>query len=173
MTPYQLRFVSPGSVEFDEIGRLVAESCPNECIISMENLVNPGLEQRYQDRKDILSRLGPVYEKRVFHGSRDINSTVPILENGFDGSRNRVSAFGRGTYFATAFSYSKRYSSRNREYKVMLICDIAVQKLVRGRAGENLPPEEGDCWVNRIKDPTIYSVPHNDQSIPRYVVQFY
>jgi len=175
MSYYQLRLVSPSSAEFDELEKMVSETCPNECLISIEEVSNMELEKKYQDRRDELARIGEVREARVFHGSRNFSAIHSILKDGFRASFNTVSAFGKGTYFATAYGYSKNYSSliRGEEYKVMLICDISYQKPVRGRSNQSLDPNEGDCWVDSTTNPTIFSVPNDDQSIPRYVVRFF
>jgi hypothetical protein len=174
---YELRLLSVSSPEFDELERLVAKTCPKECIISIEEVVNPELEKRYQDRRTKLGCQGNGDEVRVFHGSRDFKAVHSILSDGFRSELNTTSAFGRGTYFATSYGYSKSYASLEKtadtKYTVMLICDITCTKPVRGRVNQTLYPREGDCWVDYVARPTIYSVPHNDQCIPRFIVRFY
>lgn len=171
---YELRFISPSSTAFDELEKLVARTCPQECIISIEEIVNQTLEKRYQDRR---KELNDAKEVRVFHGSRNFDAVHSILLEGFRSELNTVSAFGRGTYFATSYGYSKNYASRentaNTKYTVMLICDVSYTRPIRGRTNQILDPREGDCWVDSVARPTIYSVPNNDQCIPRYLVRFY
>jgi hypothetical protein len=173
MAAYHLELLSPSGTEFGEVERGIAASCPNECVIAIERVVAPVLEERYQRRKEELLRNGPVAELTLYHGARDASAVRPILEDGFKARCNRISAHGKGTYFATSYAYSKHFSGKRKDYRVMLVCAVAVQKLVLGRAGEVLPPEEGDAWVDRLKNPTMYSVPNDQQAVPKYVVQFY
>jgi hypothetical protein len=50
----------------------VAQTRPDECIISIEEIVNPVLQARYDARKTELALKGAVVERRVFHGSRGL-----------------------------------------------------------------------------------------------------
>jgi len=173
MASYRLELVSPSSKEFDQVEAEVAKSCPSECIIKIERVIAPKLEERYQRRKEELRLKGEITECTVYHGSRDTEAVQLILEDGFKAKYSVTAAYGKGTYFATAYSYSKAFSGKRGEYNIMLICNIAIQKMVQGRGGAELASNEGDCWVNSPKKPTIYSIPNDNQSIPRYVVHFY
>lgn len=172
---YQLYHVSVSSPLFDELEKIISETCPKECLISIESIESPFLNEKYTRRRKELEQHGTVHERRVFHGSRSMDGVLSILNNGFKSEFNTTSAFGKGTYFATSYGYSKHYSSREHksEYKIMLICDIMYHKSVHGRPNHTLDPKEGDCWVDNVSRPTIFSVPHDDQSIPRYLVRFF
>ncbi len=176
---YNLSLINPSSKMFDELMDIISKSAPNECVISIEKVENEILSKRFEERKKELEEKykgkQEIKTVTVFHGSRDFNSVKNILLDGFDASFSRVAAFGIGTYFAKNYAYSKSYSGKNVDYKVMMICDILVGKKVLGNGKNNniLDEKQGDVFVDNISNPSIYSVPNNSQSIPRYVVQFY
>ena len=174
---YQLRFISPSSAIFDELEQVIAKTCPDECLISIEEIMNTELEERYRARRHYIQDLGDVNEVRVFHGARHFKAISSILSDGFKSGLNTTSAFGRGTYFATSYGYSKSYSSLEKmttnPYKIILLCDISYHKLVLGRSNQILDPAEGDCWTDSLTRPSIFSVPHDDQCIPRFLVRFF
>jgi len=177
---YDLIYVSASSSEFDKIAELAAKSCPNECIISIERVVNPALEARYNKRKEYLMSISKtVTEREVFHGARHVGNAIPnILQFGFKAIHNTVSAYGKGTYLAEAYAYSKSYSGKgsNKDYKVMLVNKMCYTKLVQGIPNaymEDAKIEAGCVWADRVQNQSIYSVPHDDQVIPTYLVQFY
>lgn len=176
MSSYKLSLISPSSKEFDTLQDIIANSAPEECVISIEKVENTLLKQRFEDRKKEMEAIlgeGNVQTVRVFHGSRDFHSVTNILSDGFKSEYSKVAAFGKGTYFAKNYAYSKNYSGKNVEYKVMMICDILVGVKVKGQANATLSPEKGDVWVDHLVNTSIYSIPNDHQSIPQYVVQFY
>jgi hypothetical protein len=177
---YDLVYVSASSSEFDKIADLASKSCPNECIISIERVVNPVLEARYNKRKEyLMSTYKTVTEREVFHGARHVGSAIPnILQFGFKANRNTVSAHGKGTYLAEAYAYSKNYSGKgsNKDYKVMLVNKMCYTKLIKGIPNAYMEQDNIDAgcvWADRVTNPTIYSVPHDEQVLPTYLVQFY
>lgn len=170
---YHLEFLSPSGKEFEGVANGVAVSCPGQCIVSVERVIAPKLEERYEKRKTELAAKGKIREFTVYHGARDARAIQPILEDGFKESYNTTSAHGKGTYFATTYAVSKLYSGKLEDYHVILVCSLATQTMVQGRPGQTLSPKEGDCWVDNTKHPSIFSVPNDHQSVPRYLVQFW
>ena len=167
--------LSPSSQEFERIALLAEKTSPNECIISIEKITNVGLEERYKARKEKLGT--KVVECEVFHGARNATSAIPaILTNGYCAARNTTAAYGIGTYLAEAYSYSKHYSGKAGQYKSMLVNQMCYTSLTLGCGNKVMHPdlvEAGAIWTDNIKNPTIYSVPHDHQILPTYLVQFY
>ena len=170
--------ISLTSKEFDEIISLVEKTCPNQCVISIERVVNPALYDRYFNYQISLGESSK--EITLFHGTK-YESILAICTNGFQKSKNTRAVFGLGTYLATAFGYSKQYSSGytngktydlKEKYNCLLVCKLAYNKATRGTS--NSPCPDGfDVQVDNTSNPTIFSV-HNDVAIyPQYVVRFY
>lgn len=156
---------------FDEIVNRVSESYPNSCVIYIEEVHNPVLEEAYQNRKSEIQRTrGYVNEMQLFHGTHE-NNVKTISESGFDPSLNRRAAFGYGVYFARDAKYSSDYmTTRHPEnYSFMFLCDVLVGATGTGR-------RKGDTTVdNNINhaNPTIITTVYPDGAYPRYIIAFY
>ena len=170
--------IIPTSKEFDEIVSLVEKTCPNQCVISIERVINPQLYDRYFNYQISLGESSK--EVMLFHGTK-YESIIPICSNGFQKSKNTRSVFGLGTYLATKFGYSKQYSFINTKsnsndlkdkYNCLLVCKLAYKKAITGTY--NSPCPDGfDVQVDNVENPSIFSV-HNDAAIyPEFVVRFY
>ncbi len=171
-----LEMISPSSNEFDEIVKLVEKSCPNECVISIERVVNPQLYDRYFNYK---VKLGEACkETTLFHGTNN-EALLKICYTGFKKSKNTRSAFGLGTYLASAFAYSKNYAGISKvdlgqksNYKILLVCKLAYNKMTLGSYNRACP-EEFDIQVDNTKKPSIYAVDNDEAIYPEFVVRFY
>jgi len=109
--------------------------------------------------------------RRLFHGTSIEISTI-IIEEGFDPTKNRTSAYGKGIYFSNRSLYSKHYCKSDGDIYYMLVCDVATGESCQGIA--NKPIEAGfDSAVDNLKRPDMYIVNKKEACIPRFRVAFY
>jgi hypothetical protein len=161
---------------FDEIMNLVMKSFPNACVLFMERVLNFDLIASFERRKEEMIEkrgAGNVREELMFHGTRSEN-IMPIVKDGFLPEKNKVSAFGMGTYFASAASYSKNYAPPARdEVAYMFVCRVLIGKMLRGIGNAVLDTDKYDNFVDNPANPSIVVTPHADGAIPAYIVAFH
>lgn len=161
----ELKLVSPSSDEFGKICSLIEKTHPVDCIVSIHRIENPLFVVRFEDcRKQLTSRnkASPT-EMVAFHGCH-YDSALNIAAKGFDISYNTFSAYGKGTYFGTAYGVSRNYSvgkKQQAEYNALI-----VAKILLGKIGT-------DVFTNTKLNPTIISLPINEAALPQYIVQFH
>ena len=158
--------------EFDRLSAQVCESYPTACVLWIERVTNDALEEAFQScRKMLVEKRGVdiVRTVRLFHGTSQ-NNMHAILEGGFDPSKNVRSAFGHGTYFATAAGYSKDYAQPDTDgVNYMLACDVLVGAVGNGCSQTAVH----DAWVDQVSRPSVYVIPYAEAAIPRFVVAFH
>ncbi len=183
------------SKEADFIHDLITKSYPNECIMAIYKVNNPVLEYNYEQRKEMLTNLRrkSPEERNLFHGG-SFQSCVNISQRGFLKDYNKVSAYGRGTYFSNKHSMSRGYAiSKNTNYRSFRSkytdndsydpsnetydCVMIAKVLtgVLGRAGNNqeIDTDTMDCSVDDLRNPSIFCIPYDDSCLPLYFVQFH
>ena len=139
---------------YDELVSYVRTSFPNACILYIDRVINHALKARfdtYCSKKDI----GTLDIKRLFHGTSE--SAVPsICSKGYQNALNKRSAYGHGTYFASAGSYSKEYSDINIQSgeSFMIINQVAVDVSTGG------------------DKKNIFVIKSDDAALPEYVICF-
>jgi len=167
------RFIELGDPIYDEISKKIRQSYPNACICWIECNDNSVLKEKYDLRKTEVQALRDINEQELFHGS-DISSIDNICEVGFDPTMNRMSAYGKGSYFAKHASYSKNYMKETKEgLKFMILSDVIVGSPCLGSATLDINKNIYDSAVNSLTDPTIIVIPHNDAAYPKYIMSFY
>ena len=96
-----------------------------------------------------------------------------IALGGFDPTKNRISAFGVGTYFATRASMSLQYTDVDRDgVSYVFVCKVLVGTTALGKSNAAIP-EGIDNFVNSTTYPTIYVSPYVDGAYPQYLVAFH
>jgi hypothetical protein len=155
---------------FTDICRLITQSYPNACVLWVEHVENSALRKRYDSYKNKTE----CEELQLFHGTKEENIKI-IASEGFDASRNRVSAYGKGTYFAKHANYSKTYAINSRDgISFMFICNVAVAEAkCNGKCNCVIDVTRFGCAVDDIRNPQIYVIPSNDAAYPEYIVAFY
>ena len=156
---------------FDEIYNKIAQHYPNSCIIWIDQVINHTIEGRYNTLKD---ELNDSTELQLFHGTSR-QGVQNIIFSGFDVSFNKVSAYGKGTYFAVDPKLSLLYApitKQNHDAQFVILCDVLIGKTELG-SSNRIPTPDVINFVNRKQDPTIYVACKNDGAIPRYVISFY
>lgn len=168
--------VSLSSKLYDEIALKIRNSYPNACILYIDEVINPELYDSYMNKKNELITLRgdlSITEKLLFHGTshKNINSIAAV---GFLTCKNKVAAFGHGSYFSTMASYSKNYSvSYTDDISYMFLCDVIIGKF--GIYGDyaTINTDIHDNSVNSVHNPTIYVTPYDAGAYPKYLIAYH
>ena len=159
--------VSLSNPLYDKISQKIRISYPNACVLYIDEVHNPRLEEAYEKRK---SQMPHATERLLFHGTKSANITN-IANTGFDTGFNKTSAYGIGTYFAVNAEYSKNYTDVDKAgVSYIFLCDVLVGNYKRF---DGTVPITMDNSVNNTLNPTIYVTPYNDACYPRYLVAFH
>ena len=171
-----LHNISMSNPMFDKISDLIYKSFPNACILYIQEVANEDLITSFEQRKnDMIEKRGAnnVYEELMFHGTKP-EHIDPIVRDGFRPELNKTSAYGKGTYFASAASYSKNYAHPAKdEVAYMFVCRVLIGKIRQGITNSVLDTQQYDNFVDNIKNPSIVVTPYADGGIPKYVVAFH
>lgn len=162
-------------LRYDEIGAMIKRSYVNACILWLDEVHNPVLQERYEAYKEDLKakRGGAIQELLLFHGTNE-HAINAIARDGFDHTMNTVSAYGKGTYFAKEALMSTYYSkSGHNDISFMFICKVACHTACQGSQNKVIDTTKYDHAVNNIHAPTIYAIPDDDAAVPVYIVAFY
>jgi hypothetical protein len=155
---------------YEEIENIVRKTYEHSCIVWIEKIKNETLENNF---KQYISTLNPPNIKRLFHGTSEEIARI-IIQEGFDPSKNKVSAHGLGVYFSTRAAYSKDYckTTKGRDYVFMLVCDVATGKVCKGRHSQ--PITDGfDSATDNLNHPDMYIVNKREAALPLFLVAFY
>ena len=160
---------------FDKICGMIRESYPYACILYIDEVINETLENEFETRSTIIELTrGKVDRLQLFHGTNSAFIEA-IATDGFDPTKNKVAAYGYGTYFAKNASYSKNYMRSGDDVTYMFLADVLIGKLVTGKHrinGAN-PVYDWDNNVDNTTSPTIYTTPYADGAYPRYIIAFH
>jgi hypothetical protein len=143
--------VTMSDKRYDEISGRVRKSYPDACILFIDELSNPFLE-------DEQSKLGGKEKKFLFHGTSEKNIDS-ICRNGFRCELNVRSAYGKGTYFSEYASYSINYTSTQKSDDIvyMFLCDVLADS----------------SHTKHAKGTGIYVTEHDYAGIPKFLIAFY
>ena len=122
-----------------------------------------------------------VNEKWLWHGTNP-KTVDKIVHQGFLRQFQRISAFGKGTYFARHSQYSSdpSYSSIDTGgIQHMFLCRVLVGEFHKGKPSllqPNLKPgskfDVYETTVNNIRNPTIFVTYQDNQAFPEFLVSF-
>lgn len=172
----EFRGVSLSSSVYDDVAKLIRISYPNACVLYMDEIINNDLLSRYQQRKTNIEQLRgkeSVKEVRLFHGTK-VECINNIASNGFMKMFNKISAYGKGTYFSTKASYSSHYTDKdNTDVSYMFVCDVLVGTCTIVSGPNEINTNLYDNSVNNIISPDIYVSPYDDGAYPRYLVAYH
>jgi hypothetical protein len=160
---------------YNEIEAGILKSYPNACILFMEEITNPKLEEAYQKQKlEIETKRGKACkELLLYHGTREVFAEN-IIKYGFDPTINSRSAYGKGSYFALNASYSREFAPpASDDVSFMLLCNVLVGELMVYGANIPIDTEKHDNSVNRLNNPDIYVTPYAAGAIPKFLVAFH
>jgi hypothetical protein len=157
-----------------EVSAALAKSYPDMCVCSIDRVVNPDLERRFeQRRRSIAAARGEVHVRRLFHGTKP-KFVDSIACNGFMTSKNTVSGYGKGTYFAAEARMSSGYTQIDplSEMNYMFVCDVCVGRAQRGITNAAMHPDF-DNFVDKLDAPSVFVTPYDDGALPVYLVAFH
>ena len=153
---------------FEIVSKYITADFPNACILYIDEVQNPELLTAFENK--VVER--GATEKILFHGTK-ATSVNKIAFGGFDPTKNRISAFGVGTYFATRASMSLQYTDVDRDgVSYVFVCKVLVGTTALGKSNAAIP-EGIDNYVNSTTNPTIYVSPYVDGAYPQYLVAFH
>lgn len=172
----ELRGVSLSSKVYDDISNSVQKSYPNACVLYVDEIINDALHAKYTARKTSVEEargVDNVKELSLFHGTKAyyINS---IAQDGFLTQHNKVSAYGKGTYFSTTAMYSRNYTDKDdMDVSYMFVCDVIVGNCTVINGPGTIDTALYDNSTNMKHKPTIYVTPYDDGAYPKYLVAFH
>jgi hypothetical protein len=153
----------------------IRKSYPDSCILWIEEIINPILEEKYQTQKaEIEAKRGrPCNELQLYHGTKE-NYAQYIIREGFNPNLNYRAAYGKGSYFAKNASYSREYAPpASDQVSFMLICSVLIGEIGLYGALKPIDTNLHDNAVDNIKNPCIYVTPYSYGAIPRFIVAFH
>ena len=156
-----------GSKLYDELVGILRQSFKDACVLYIDRIINPDLEAAFLKRKGAFAELGFGDEVRLFHGTTAA-AIMSICNEGYKSSYNKVAAYGHGTYFSSAGSYSKNYAKvTGKGESFMLVNRVLLGRHTpSGVGGGYLGDSGGDGR-------TIFVTKHDDAALPEYVICFH
>lgn len=171
-----LKSVPMSDKRYDEVSQYVRQSYPQSCILYVDEIINPSLSEAYEWQKEQLIKLrgkDVIKERILFHGTSEA-CAQSIAVRGYDIDKNKVAAFGLGTYFATTAIYSLGYAKDNQQKE----CFMLVNKVLVGNMGmygshQPIKTDLHDNSGNHPTNPSIIVSPYNNGAVPQYIIAFY
>jgi hypothetical protein len=149
---------------YDELVGIMRNSYANVCVLYIDKVNNKKLETAYEKRREAFGEYAN--EKRLFHGS-SVDAISSITTNGYNAKKNIRAAFGPGTYFSSAASYSKDYSNTiETGESYMIVNRVLLGKNTLSTNGRYIGDSGGD-------GKTIFVTAHDDAALPEYVICFH
>ena len=137
---------------YNELVATLRQSFPNACVLYIDRVKNDVLLNRFIKYRDSLEKPN---EQRLYHGT-NAHAVRSICDEGFKECFSKVKAYGHGTYFSSAGSYSKNYAVETGNGESFMI----VSRVALG------PGSGGDGR-------TIFVTPHDEAACPEYVICFH
>ena len=168
--------ISLSDKRFDTISQDIRKSYKNSCILWIEEIKNPGLEELYQTQKTEIEkkRKKPCKELQLYHGTNEVSADI-IIKEGFNPELNKRAAYGRGSYFATNAVYScHNFCSPSKDdVSFVLLCSVLVGEIGKYGVMQPIDTKKHDNSVDNQLNPTIYATPYQFGAIPRYLIAFH
>jgi hypothetical protein len=140
----------------------------------IERVYNPGLESRFKAQvAEITAKRGgsPHILFPMFHGTTEAALNT-IMQSGFDPTYNRVSMYGKGTYFSSSCMMSARYSKMDAYgYQIMFVCKVIQGNHKPGHQDEKPDTKSYDSYDNGSTE--IVVSPYPAGGIPLFVIRWY
>lgn len=149
------------------------------CILFIDEVCNETLEIAYNERKNkITEQKGgiPPEEILLFHGTH-ANIIDKIVCEGFDPRKNVAAAYGPGTYFAKAASYSFNYmkSPDSKGISYMFLSNVLIGKKIQYIFSKKGISDASAIhnYVDNVENPSIVVTPYPDGAYPKYIIAFH
>ncbi|KAJ4949538.1 hypothetical protein JOQ06_021049 [Pogonophryne albipinna] len=157
-------------------------------VLKIERLQNVHLRRAYEAQKKQISdkykQQGGECEKLLYHGTTQDNCDS-IVKTGFNRrfSGQNATSYGEGTYFAVNANYSAQpYYSRPAAdgSQLMFVARVLTGIYTQGQQNMRVPPlisnqgdhDRYDSVVDRVDNPQMYVVFHDNQAYPDYLITF-
>ncbi|XP_026018064.1 poly [ADP-ribose] polymerase 14-like isoform X3 [Astatotilapia calliptera] len=157
-------------------------------VMKIDRLQNVHLRRAYEAQKKHISdknaQEGGAGEKLLYHGTTQENCNS-IMKTGFNRrfAGQNATSYGRGTYFAVNANYSAHptYSKPAADgSQLMFVARVLTGVCTHGRHDMKVPPPRNhqqphdryDSVVDRIDNPSMYVVFHDNQAYPDYLITF-
>lgn len=161
---------------FDVVTEDVYKSYPNACICWIEIVQNEHLEEAFKKRKGMMAKeRGREPEvRKLYHGTKT-GIVSKIVSEGFRPDLNKVSAYGKGTYFAVNPKLSLGYTDKCRDSQMSFVfqCEVLIGNTTLGTSNKVMDTSLYDNFVNNTTNPAIIVTPYADAALPKYVIAFY
>lgn len=175
MSSVERKDVFMSDKRYDKIEEGIRKSYPNSCILWIEEIINPELEELYKTQKaEIEAKRGKTCkELQLYHGTKEEYANS-IIKNGFDPLANSRSAYGKGSYFAANASYSRDYAPpASDQVSFMLICSVLIGEAAIYGPNKPIDTLKHDNSIDNASRPSIYVTPYQYGAIPRFLVAFH
>uniref|UniRef100_A0A8C9SP92 Poly [ADP-ribose] polymerase n=1 Tax=Scleropages formosus TaxID=113540 RepID=A0A8C9SP92_SCLFO len=173
-----------GTAEYNEVLGLFKATCRNN-VLKIERVQNLCLWKNFQILKENFNNKNghTNNERRLFHGTSQ--ATIEHINNhGFNRSYagKNAAAFGNGTYFAVAASYSasSTYAVPDAQgHKHVYLCRVLTGDFTNGRQGLLVPPQKNhrtqlyDSVTDNINNPSMFVIFNDIQAYPEYLITFH
>lgn len=169
--------------KYDQIIEMISTSYPNSCIVEILKIyTEPSKETLFMNHFNNYQNAKIV---ELFHGTGK-DSIESITQEGFVVSKNKVSAFGKGTYFSNIARIAVEYGNKamlrqgktltlkpsSKELTYVILADVVLgTDAVLG--GHQVQDHKPSHYVNNLQNPSYICVPHDNGAIPRYVICFH
>ncbi|XP_078132752.1 protein mono-ADP-ribosyltransferase PARP14-like [Sander vitreus] len=179
--------LQPSSAEYRTVKEAFKRTVP-KTVLKIERVQNVHLRRAYEGQKKHLSdnnnQLGGAGEKLLYHGTTHDNCDS-IMKTGFNRrfSGQNATAYGHGTYFAVNASYSAipTYSKPAADGSALMFVALVLTGIYTlGQSNMRVPPPRSDqqphdrfdSVVDKIDNPNMYVVFHDNQAYPDYLITF-
>ena len=152
MTTAEMEPVYMSDKNYDTLVNSLRESFPNACVLYIDRVKNDTLLSRFIKYRDSLEKPN---EQRLYHGT-SAEAVRAICDEGYKEKYSKVKAYGHGTYFSSAGSYSKNYAKETGSGESYMI----VNRVALG------PKSGGDTK-------TIFVTPDDDAAYPEFIICFH
>lgn len=162
---------------FDKLDTAIRSSYPNCCIIQIQRvLVNPVLEEKFLKHYEYCQTKTQTKIEQLYHGTGR-TSIKSIITDGFLVSKNVASAYGRGTYFSNVSTMAQSYatsklSDLSSTISYMIVADVIISDMALGSLSSS-SSSRPSCYVNDIKNPSIFCIPFDYAAVARYIISFH
>ncbi|XP_027143801.1 poly [ADP-ribose] polymerase 14 isoform X4 [Larimichthys crocea] len=179
--------LQPSSQEYRTVKEAFKRTV-SKTVMKIERLQNVHLRRAYEVQKKNLSdknkQEGGAGEKLLYHGTTEDNCDS-IMKTGFNRrfAGQNATSYGLGTYFAVKASYSASPTYSRPAFdgtQLMFVARVLTGLYTQGTSSMKVPPPRNalqsddryDSVVNRINNPSMYVVFHDNQAYPDYLITF-
>ncbi|KAM8746728.1 protein mono-ADP-ribosyltransferase PARP14-like [Acanthopagrus schlegelii] len=179
--------LQPSSAEYKSVKEAFKRTV-SKTVIKIERLQNIHLRKSYEVQKKHISdnrrQVGGAREKLLYHGTTRDNCDC-IMKTGFNRSfaGQKGTSYGHGTYFAVNPYYSARPTFAKPAAdgsQLVFVARVLTGVSTLGSSDMKVPPPRSnsqphdryDSVVDKIDNPKMYVVFHDNQAYPDYLITF-